>query len=224
MKKALILVECPTEESFVKFVLSPHLIQRGVFPNPIIIRTKPPQGSNPAFRGGRTTWSKIKKFLLNLLNDSSASLVTTMLDYYGRPSDFPGNACLPGGSCFDRVRYLEDACRMEIGQHRFLPYLSLHEFEALLFSSPEQIAVRFPDENRGPEITAIKAQFNSPEEINDDPANAPSKRIERLYPQYRKRVDGPIIAQNITLDLIRSECRHFNEWLIKLESLGGAPI
>lgn len=224
MKKALILVEGLTEESFVKFVLSPHLIQRGVFPDPIIIRTKPPQGSNPAFKGGRTTWAKIKKFLLNLLNDSSASLVTTMLDYYARPGDFPGNGSLPAGSCFDRVRYLEDACRVEIGQHRFLPYLSLHEFEALLFSSPEQIALRFPNEDRSREIAAIKAQFNSPEEINDDSATAPSKLIEKLYPQYRKRVDGPIIAQNITLDPIRSECRHFNEWLIKPENLGGGPI
>lgn len=221
MKKALILVEGLTEESFVKFVLSPHLAKRSVFPDPIIIRTRQPQGSNPAFKGGRTTWAKIKKFLLNLLNDSSASLVTTMLDYYARPSDFPGNGSLPAGSCFDRVQHLENACRMEIGQHRFLPYLSLHEFEALLFSSPEQIALRFPSEDRSREIAIIKAKFNSPEEINDDPATAPSKRIEQLYPQYRKRVDGTIIAQNITLDLIRSECRHFNEWLTKLESLGG---
>jgi hypothetical protein len=91
--------------------------------------------------------------------------------------------------------------------------------EAVLFSAPEQIARRFSTQDQGQELTAIKAHFNSPEEINDSRTTSPAKRIEKLYP-YRKRLDGPIIAQEIGLDLIRKECPHFNDWLTKLEALG----
>lgn len=221
MNKVLILVEGATEEAFINYALSPHLSQYKVFPQPIIIRTRPSDEGRPPFKGGHTTWAKIKKFLTGLLNDSSASLVTTMLDYYGRPDDLPGNQTLPQGSCFMRVKHLEDACQQDIQHRRFLSYFSLHEFEALLFSAPEQIARRFPPPDRAQELAADKSQFNSPEEINDSSATCPARRIEKVYPQYRKRIDGPIIAQNIGLPLIRNQCRHFDEWVNKLESIGG---
>lgn len=223
MKKVLILVEGATEEAFVNYALSPHLVQYNVFPEPIILRTKPSGGSEPPFKGGYTSWAKIKKFLLNLLGDSSTNLVTTMLDYYARPDDVPGNDTLPTGSCWARVKHLEDSCQQDLSHRRFLSYFSLHEFEALLFSAPGQIAQRFPLPDLGQELTAVKAQCNSPEEINDSPATSPAKRIEKIYPQYRKSLDGPIIAQKIGLELIRKECPHFNDWLTKLETLGSRP-
>lgn len=70
----------------------------------------------------------------------------------------------------------------------------------------------------------IIKQFSSPEEIDNDPKTAPSKRLRDIYPEYRKRVDGPTIASKIGLQLIRQECRHFNEWLTKLESLGNEQV
>jgi hypothetical protein len=219
MSKVLILVEGQTEEQFVKKVLSPHLAALSVFPVAVIIPTKEPQGSAPAIKGGRVSWSKIKKTLLGLINDSSAALVTTMFDYYQRPEDWPGNSSLPTGSCHDKVRHLKDATSKEITHQKFYPYFSLHEFEALLFAAPDIIAKNFPELDLCAALTAIKVQFNSPEEINDDPATAPSKRIQSLCSGYRKRSDGSIIAEAIGLEKIRAECSHFNEWLTKLESL-----
>ncbi len=223
MSKVLILVEGQTEEEFVVNVLAPHLATFGVFPIPVIIPTRNPQGSEPSIKGGSASWRKIKKTLLGLLNDSSAAMVTTMFDFYMRPEDWPGNDSLLIGSCYDHVRHLEEACNQEISHQKFSSYLSLHEFEALLFAAPETFANSFPELNLRDALFAIRAQFQSPEEINDDPATAPSKRIKELCPIFRKRSDGPIIALEIGLAQIRAECPHFNEWLTKLEAVGQAP-
>jgi hypothetical protein len=185
-----------------------------------VIPTKTPRGSEASIKGGSVPWSKIKKILLGLLGDSSATLVTTMFDFYGRPDDWSGNDSLPTGSCYDHVRHLEAACSQEISHQKFYPYLSLHEFEALLFAAPEIFADSFPEFDLLESISAIKAQWSSPEEINDKPATAPSRRIRDLCPAFRKSSDGPIIAERIGLGLIRAECSYFNEWLTKLESLG----
>ncbi len=222
MSKVLILVEGQTEEEFVINVLSSHLTMFGVFPIPVIIPTRNPQGSEPSIKGGRASWRKIKKTLLGLLKDSSASMVTTMFDFYARPEDWPGNKSLPSGSCYDQVRHLEETCSQELSHQKFYPYLSLHEFEALLFTAPEIFARNFPELDLLDALSAIKAQCHSPEEINDDPATAPSKRILELCPAFRKRSDGPIIALEIGLAQIRTECLHFNEWLTKLEAIGQA--
>jgi len=222
MSKALILVEGQTEETFVKTVLASHLISFNVFPIVTIITTRRiPDWKD--FKGGITDYRKIKTDLRPLLNDSSAALVTTMMDYYGLPDDFPGLSDRPNASCHDRVRYIETAFANDIGQEKFLPYLSLHEFEALLFASPNQIDAHFPSQNRLQQLAQIKAQFLSPEEINDNVDTAPSKRLRKIYPEYQKRTDGPTIAGKIGLEVIRNECSHFNEWLIKLESLGDGP-
>ena len=96
----------------------------------------------------------------------------------------------------------------------------LHEFEALLFSAPSEIAKAFPEKDESQELQRIKtAHRNNPEEINDNETTAPSKRILRFYPNYDKVFQGSAIIQQIGLEVIRAECPHFNEWLTKLESL-----
>jgi hypothetical protein len=64
--------------------------------------------------------------------------------------------------------------------------------------------------------------FGNPELIDDGEQTAPSKRIIAQLPDYedRKPAAGPVIAEAIGLEAIRSKCRHFNEWLTKLEQLG----
>jgi hypothetical protein len=223
MIKVLVLVEGQTEEAFVKTVLAPHLATLNIFPAVTIITTRR-RPDRKDFKGGITSYRKIKTDLRPLLNDSSAALVTTIIDYYGLPADFPGLSNCPNASCHDRVSHIETAFANDIGQKKFLPYLSLHEFEALLFVSPNHIDAHFPSQNRLQQLAQIKAQFLSSEEINDNADTAPSKRLRKIYPEYQKRTDGPIIAGKIGLEVIRNECRHFNEWLIKLESLRSGPI
>ena len=95
-----------------------------------------------------------------------------------------------------------------------------HEFEGLLFSNVEVFAeqVDFPVTCRG-ELQAVRAQFTTPEDINDDPQTAPSKRIANVIPRYRKPLHGPLLAGKIGLDRIRAECPRFHDWVMRLESL-----
>ena len=68
----------------------------------------------------------------------------------------------------------------------------------------------------------IRAQFATPEEINDSPDTAPSKRVEALAPGYQKPLQGLLAVLEIGLARIRGECPHFDGWLKQLESLAPA--
>ena len=61
----------------------------------------------------------------------------------------------------------------------------------------------------------------NPEEINEGQETAPSKRIIKEIPEYKgqKATIGPLVAAKIDLDVLREKCKHFNEWLTRLEKL-----
>jgi hypothetical protein len=99
----------------------------------------------------------------------------------------------------------------------------MHELEALLFSSPEAMAGAFENPGLALSFSEIVRQCGECEEIDDNPDTAPSRRIAKLFPGYRKGgsllAHAPIIAKRIGLEGIRSACPHFNSWLAKLEAL-----
>ena len=220
LKKILILSEGPTEESFVRDVLCPHLSNKGVLAIPVIVTTKRVK-AGPDFKGGIISYGKFRKEIKMLLADTSAACVTTMIDYYGLPTDFPGRAAPFSGACIDRVRHLERELAQDINHRKFVPYLSLHEFEALLFSYPAEIAGVAPEQDVKNELISIRRSFASPEEINDDPKTHPAARISGLIPTFRKLPHSPLIAGRIGIAQIRNECRHFDGWLTTLENICG---
>jgi len=71
-----------------------------------------------------------------------------------------------------------------------------------------------------PAFEAIRNQFVTPEDINDSPVTAPSKRVRELIPGYEKPLYGALAVLEIGLDRIRRECPHFNDWIVALESRG----
>ena len=219
MKKVLILAEGQTEETFIKQILAPHLLPLDVSPVPIIIATKRIK-SGSHFKGGVPSYEKVRKEIQRLLGDSSAALVTTMIDYYGLPRSFPGRAAAQGATPLERVRFVEDALRTDITHPKFVPYYSLHEFEALLFASTSAIAQVFAKPDLEQPLAAIRAAFPTPEDIDDDPVTAPSARLESLYPRYSKPFFGFLIAARIGIQAMRDECGHFDEWLTRLEEPG----
>ena len=125
--KALISVEGPTEETFVRTLLSPQLQDHGLWLVPIIVKTRPIPGRT-ASRGGHIPYTRIKKELLGLLEDTSAIAVTTMYDVYALPRDFPGYETGPQSSGSARVSHLEAALGQDIAHLKFFPYLQLYEF------------------------------------------------------------------------------------------------
>lgn len=223
MKWVYVLVEGETEETFVNEVLNLHLATFELYLEPILVETKrTPQGVKK--KGGYLTYAKTKRQILNLLANSQASLVTTMLDYFGLADDFPGKSDLPTGNGNARVQHLEQKLQKAIAHRKFLAYFSLHEFEALLFVAPEIIASNIPGQDFSLELAQIKASYPTPEEINDDPETSPSNRLHKLYgKKYNKPILGSLIALEIGLDVIRAECPHFHAWLTKIEALGQAP-
>lgn len=216
MKRILILCEGQTEETFVKRILAPHLqhFQKSLIP--VILVTKKVK-SGKEFHGGITSYDRIRRDVIHLLRDSNAVCITTMLDYYGLPSDFPGKRSLQERTPYERVTALENAFAQDINERRFLPYLSLHEFEALLFVQPEKITETLGQKFNPRQFGNL--QYNSPEEINEGPETHPSARIRKSLIGYRKPLHRPLIIERIGLHAIRSRCPHFNEWLKKLENM-----
>lgn len=224
--KVLLLVEGPTEEAFIRQVLAPAL--PGVWLVPTIIKTRS-TGAQPE-RGGAVTYHEFKRQLNLLLRDPTATLVTTMLDYQGLRADFPGRAQPEGASALARVLAVEDALRADNPAARFLPFLMLHEFEAMLFVRPAAIADVLRQPALASPLQRVRAQFpGSPEDINDSPMTSPSARIAAVCDEhcgsprvFQKRIHGPIIAARIGLAAIRAECPHLHQWLAQLESLSAS--
>jgi hypothetical protein len=219
MKRVLILVEGQTEETFIREVLAPHLLARNVALTPTILATRRVK-SGGHFKGGATSYTKVKGDLHRLLADTGAERITTMLDYYGLPDDFPGLTDRPTGTCYQRVEHVERAFQGDIAHPRFLPYLALHEFEALLFTDPARCAWIFSDAPGAIEsMKAIRARVASPEEINEGPTTAPSKRILQAFPSYQKTLHGPLATIEYGLVPLRAACPHFHAWVSALEAL-----
>lgn len=217
MKRVNILVEGQTEETFIREVLAPAFLpQMAIIP--IVIKTKRYVAQRDQ-RGGISSYRQIKRDLMPLLNDSQ-SVVTTMIDFYGLSgTDFPGWDTM-NGNCYQKVGHVEQAFATDIGKQNFIPYLSLHEFEAMLFCNPEKIIQTLLPESPAKmlkELEKIRDAFDSPEEINLD--NPPSKRILNLFSDYDKELSGTLIALDIGLDEIRRLCTHFDAWLKQLENL-----
>jgi len=221
-KKVLVLAEGPTEEAFIKQILAPSL--PGVWLVPTVIKTKV-TGAKPV-KGGAVTYHEFKRQVNLLLRDSSASMVTTMLDFQGLGSDFPGRERPEGSTPSARVLFVQTAMKTDVNATRYLPFLCLHEFEALLFAGPEIIADVLRKPLLAKPLQRIRDRYpRTPEDINDSPMTSPSARIESECAQhcgspkiFQKRTHGPIIAGRIGLDRIRAECPHFHDWMKRLET------
>jgi hypothetical protein len=178
--------------------------------------------------GGIRAWQAVRKDILRHLREDAGAIATTMVDYYALPHDWPGRERAPEeNSTSGKAEYVEAALLGDMAEEmgprfdrrRFVPPVVMHEFEALLFSDPDQFAQAIGRGDLAADLHRIRRAFLSPEEINDSPINAPSKRIERLIPGYEKVLSGVNAAMTIGLTTIRRECPHFNDWLERLEAL-----
>lgn len=215
MRRVYLLVEGHTEEAFVNELLAPYYVHRGLYLTPIKVSTS--QGH----KGGVVSYAKIRPQVEKLCKQDAAAHVTTMFDLYALPSDFPGrrsSAYLAARSGRHKAQVLEAAWAVDVGQRHFVPHLLVHEFEALLFAQLDAFA-QWTDDDRVLEPLRTARQMSKPEDINDSPQTAPSKRILAAMPGYQKTFHGPLIACDIGLDTIRKDCPHFDEWLKTLEAL-----
>ncbi len=228
MARLHLTVEGQTEQRFARRLLQPQLAESGVYLLRIELAAHAKK-KGQVHRGGLRRYQPFRNDIIRRLKEDSSSdvFLSTMIDLYALPRDFPGlDAANREQDPYCRVERIEQALVADIGDPRFVPYVQLHEFEALLFSDAGKIAMYYEKQLR--EVEQLKAQiaaFPSPERIDDGRHTAPSKRIAALIPAYgeEKTTAGPIIAAAIGLTTIRNKCPHFDAWLRKLETLGQTP-
>lgn len=214
------VVEGQTEETFVRDLLGPELARQGIFCDAHQITTG--RKGAKVYRGGLLYFRHLRKDLELWMRQDPApdSWFTTMVDLYRLPSDFPGIA--ESRTIADPVRkveFLEERFSSNLNHLRFVPYIQLHEFEALLFSHVQSFSIAFPSvKTELADLEAIRGAFATPEHIDEGNDTSPAKRICGVLPQYVKPLSGPLIAKRIGLPKLRTECRHFNNWLKRLEA------
>lgn len=218
-----LIVEGQTEESFVNNTLAPHLGAYSVWAYARCVMTK--RTARAKYRGGITNYPKARNDIMNWLREdrNADACFTSMFDLYGLPDDFPGyEDAMRLNDAYERVLRLEDALRGDIDDSRFIPYIQLHEFEALLLSEPAKFNVHFLNDEDGVQnLAELTSTYKSPELINMGAETSPSKRVIQEIPRYEKQkpLAGPRVAEAIGLPTIRAKCSHFAQWLDKLESL-----
>ena len=220
MTRIHIICEGQTEEAFVNNLLVPHFAPLGIFLHPSLI-------GKPGHKGGYVNIDRLFIDIRNRLLGDKSAWCTTFFDYYGLPDDFPGKSeADKGGTAEEKSSRLLASLMAALGEkidteplRRFIPYVQMHEFEGLLFSDPVKFASGICRPKVAGRLQEIRDGFTNPEEINDDPTTAPSKRIQTVCRDYEKPTHGTLASLEIGLDVIRRECRLFDGWLSQLESL-----
>ncbi len=216
------LVEGKTEQIFIQNMITPWLTGKGVYLTPIII-------SKPGQKGGDVKFERVKRDIGSHLKQREDTYLTLFVDFYGLKNDWPGltdakKQITPSG----KAEVISSATRKEVislfGDHdagrRFIPYFAMHEFEAMLFSDPLELAAALTvEQSRIDKV--LEECGGTPEEIDDSPDTAPSKRLERMSDRFKKTSTGIAVLNAIGLEKIRRQCPLFHQWLTNMESLKG---
>ena len=88
-----------------------------------------------------------------------------------------------------------------------------------MFAAIERIDCWFEKERIKKEATLknVLLEYPNPEDINNHPDTAPSVRLKKHIPGYRKVDDGIGIIQAVGIDCILKRCPHFKAWIFWLE-------
>lgn len=218
MRDLYFIVEGETEEEFINRLLIPYLYGRGLTGNI--------QALLIFVSGGGHGHSNVEHFLNTIepvLYYQGEPVITSLLDYFRFPrqrADFA--ACSTLASADAQADCLQQALLTAVHSIRpyrhFLPYVQLHEFEALLFA--DAAGHELQPAGIQTEVAAVVAAYPNPEQINSRPENAPSKRLATIYrahqQTYRKVADAVDIAELIGIERLLERCPRFASWLESL--------
>ncbi len=212
------VVEGKTEQTFIEKVLKGYLAAKNIF-------ITASQISKPGQKGGDVKYSRAEKDIGHFLKQRPDIYITQFFDYYGL-KEWPNKEQINRQSHTEIAQLLNDGALQALRgkfpdinvDERYIPFMAMHEFEALLFSDVAILAEAINVEANV--IQTILDQCGEPETINNSRETAPSKRLDALkVGKFKKTVEGIAIAEQIGIDAIRKQCPLFNEWLNKLEAL-----
>jgi hypothetical protein len=217
--EAVVLVEGQTEKIFVEELLYPYIIGKNISLRPIIF-------TKPGEKGGDVNFSRAKTDIGNHLKQRSDTYITLMMDYYGL-REWPGlDESKKQKEHFRKADAINQATAQKVQELfqeqnrgcRFIPYISMHEIEALYFCDPAAIAEILNIDIA--QIEKILRSCGEPEAINDCYETAPSKRLSELIrTKFRKTTMGITIAKRIGIPRMRERCPLFSNWVGKIENL-----
>jgi hypothetical protein len=225
MGRVLVIVEGQTERAALQQPdVATQFSSLGFSVHPKVV-------GKPGHKGGVRSFTRILPEILALLRQEPQAKVSTLFDFYALPlEDWPGyphSATLPPAQAVAHIEAgLTAGASAEIPNlmpGRFIPYIQLFEFEALLFADPAAMAQSFGDSALAPIFAGIASGCGGCEGIDDGPTTAPSKRIQTHFPAYIKgsgvNAHAPIILGQIArtnwAQLLVS-CPRFASWLDRL--------
>jgi hypothetical protein len=222
MIRVHVICEGQSEEAFVKELLCPSFYAQGIQLLPALI-------GRPGHKGGNFKFERLLPEIKNRLLGDSDCYCTTFFDFYGLPESFPGKADTnPNDSIQSKSQVVNDALVVKLtdkvgedAMRRFIPFIQMYEFEGLLFSDPEKMALGMDRVDLVEHFQKIANNFESPEHINNSPQTAPSKRILYLIRGYEKPLMGALAALEVGLDSMRENCELFDQWLSNIEAVAG---
>lgn len=215
MRRVYFVVEGQTESEFVEQVLAPYFWEQEIFDvRAILIET------SPGYKGGFVRYGHMRDLVIRLLKEEPDVVVTTFVDYFRIPNSMPGYAdCMRQVQVSQKIECLEEYLKndilTEIERPIFIPYIQQHEFEALLFSSDTGFQA-YNDAGIVAAVNGIMRRYPNPEDINDGPNTAPSKRILNIIQNYEKVIDGNLMALEIGIEVILEKCPRFSAWVESL--------
>ena len=214
MIRLSISVEGETEQEFVKSVLAEHLKPMDVAPTPILLgRARGGSG------GGGVNIGRLASEMVHLCRSFDA--VTSLVDFYG----FPGKGDKTIENLEEQLEQaIKEKTHRNFASKKIIPYIQKYEFEGLLFSNVAAFGEAIGASDRSvKKLREIRSSFSSPEDINDHPNTAPSKRIAGALSGYQKSLHGPLVARETGIETICKECARFHDWIKKLEALKPSP-
>jgi len=172
-------------------------------------------------------YKRVKNDIIPFLKQDVNAYCTTMFDYYGLLRNFRGVPVEGNLTTIEKADIVEQALHKDIISYfgdkffpnHFRPYIQMHEHETLPFSDPHAFTIGIYRQDLAKNFEYIRKAFPTSEDINDESNTMPSKRIKKLCKNYNKPLNGTLAAIVIGIETIREECKHFNQWVKKLEAL-----
>ena len=210
MKRLVFLVEGDTELLFINKHVIPHLYQKG-FCNPMHAQ-KIVTNRKMNKKGGVINYEYLKNDMKRVLAQGNI-IITTFLDFFRLPNSFPGYSADP-----KRIGSIEAGILEDMNNNPdIIPYIQLHEMEALMFSDIRGFEMVVDDQKKIEQLISVMNEYSNPEDINNTPQTAPSKRLELIF-GYEKITDGEIILDTLGIEIMILKCPRFASWIKRIEA------
>ncbi|MFF1816318.1 DUF4276 family protein [Kribbella sp. NPDC058245] len=216
-RQIAMVVEGQTESAFVSEILAPYMQPMGVYVTPVIVTTSR-LADGTTFKGGGAVWRHYENDIRRLLGASHFHCVSILVDFYAYPRNAPGSDCCgrphEPRQCVERRIAAMGAA---IDDRRFLPNVVLHEFETWVIAASMDTHHVLGDESVAKRLQAEASSVDGDVELlNDSAATAPSKRVQKCWPDYDKVTDGIEVIREAGLTSVLEHCPGLRSWVGRL--------